>query len=152
MGNLGSAAIWVSFDELRQPGISLEGGGSADPNCDAGLPYFKHRARDVRKNGVRLIEAGITAIESQGYSLGGFDWIIPHQANGFIAELFAERYPETKGRVFVTADRLGNLGSAAIWVSFDELRRSGKLKCGQRMLILGAEASKYFYGGFVYTH
>ncbi len=135
-----------------QPGISLEGGGSADPNCDGGLPWFNHRARDVRKSGEKLIEAGITAIESRGYSLGEFDWIIPHQANGRIAEMFARRFPETEGRVFVTADRLGNLGSAAIWVAFDELLCSGKLERGQRILVLGAEASKYLYGGFVYTH
>ena len=76
----------------------------------------------------------------------------PHQSNGHIAGMFGERFPETKGRVFVTADRLGNLGSAAIWSSFDELRRSGELERGQRVLILGAEASKYLYGGFVYTH
>lgn len=135
-----------------QPGISLEGGGSADPNCSVGLPIFNHRATDVRRNGETLIEAGITAIESRGYTLDEFDWIIPHQANGHIAEIFAERFPETKGKVFVTADRLGNLGSAAIWVSFDELRRSGQLQRKQRVLILGAEASKYLYGGFVYTH
>ena len=135
-----------------QPGISIEGGGSTDPNCRYGLPLFDHRARDVRKNGEKLLAAGIAAIESRGYSLGEFDWIIPHQANGRIAELFAARFPETEGKVFATADRLGNLGSAAIWVSFDELRRSGKLEPGQRVLILGAEASKYLYGGFVYTH
>ncbi len=135
-----------------QPGISLKGGGSSDPNCDPGLPFFNHRARDVRKNGEKLLAAGIAAIEARGYSLGEFDWIIPHQANGHIAELFGDRFPETKGKVFATADRLGNLGSAAIWVSFDELLRSGALKRGQRVLILGAEASKYLYGGFVYRH
>jgi len=135
-----------------QPGISLEGGGSSGPSSDYGLPFFNHRAREVRKNGEKLLAAGIAAIESRGHSLGEFDWIIPHQANGHIAELFAERFPETRGKVFATADRLGNLGSAAIWVSFDELRRSGKLERGQRVLILGAEASKYLYGGFVYAH
>lgn len=134
------------------PGIALEGGGSANPECAAGLPYFRHRARDVRESGEKLIEAGIAAIASQGYSLGEFDWIIPHQANGHIAELFSARFPETGGKVFVTADRLGNLGSAAIWVSFHELRGSGNLKRGQRVLILGAEASKYLFGGFIYTH
>lgn len=135
-----------------QPGISLVGGGSAQPECDGGLPYFHHRAKDVRKNGEKLIEAGITAITSRGHALGEFDWIIPHQANGHIGELLAARFPETRGKVFVTADRLGNLGSAAIWVSFDELCRSGNLQRGQRVLILGAEASKYLYGGFIYTH
>ena len=135
-----------------RPGISLEGGGSQDPKCPAGLPYFKHRARDVRKNGERLIESGINAIRSRGYCLKDFDWIIPHQANGHIAEMFTSRFPETEGKVFVTADQLGNLGSAAIWASFDALRHSGKLRRGQRVVILGAEASKYLYGGFVYTH
>lgn len=135
-----------------QPGICLEGGGSANPNCEAGFPYFKHRARDVRRNGEKLIEAGIDAIRSRGYSLQDFDWIIPHQANGHIAEMFVHRFPATEGKVFVTADRLGNLGSAAIWASFDVLRRSRELRSGQRVLILGAEASKYLYGGFIYTH
>ena len=134
------------------PGISISGGGSSSPACDAGLPYFKHRAKEVRKNGEKLIEAGIAAIESRRWSLGDFDWIIPHQANGQIAELLAARYPQTKNKVFVTADQLGNLGSAAIWVSFDQLRRSTQMQRGDRVLVLGAEASKYLYGGFIYTH
>lgn len=136
----------------KAPGIRLAGGGSANPSCEAGLPYFQHNARDVRKNGPALIEAGIDAIESRGHRLGDFDWVIPHQANGHIAALVADRYPELKGKVCVTADRFGNLGSAAIWVGFDTLLRSGLLERGDRVLVLGAEASKYLYGGFVYTH
>ena len=31
-------------------------------------------------------------------------------------------------------------------------RHPGGLEQGQRVLILGAEASKYLFGGFVYTH
>ena len=136
----------------RNPGIHIEGGGSGNPGCEAGLPYFRHNAREVRKNGEKLIEAGIAAVQSRGYSLGDFDWIVPHQANGHIGRMIAARYPETNGKTFVVADRLGNLGSAAIWVSLDHLRRSGMLKHGQRVLILGAEASKYLYGGFIYVH
>jgi 3-oxoacyl-[acyl-carrier-protein] synthase-3 len=134
-----------------QSGISLLD-GSADPNSSGGLPYFKHRAADAHRNGEKLIGAGIAAVESRGYSLGEFDWIIPHQADRHIASMFAERFTDMEGRVYVTAHRLGNLGSAAIWVSFDELRRSGELERGQKVLILGAEASEHLYGGFVYTH
>ncbi len=136
----------------KAPGIRLSGGGSADPACSAGLPYFRHDARSVRRHGEQLLAAGVDAIQSRGLALEDFDWIIPHQANGLMAELLAARFPATRGKVFVTADRLGNMGSAAIWVSFDTLRRSGQLHQGQRVLVLGAEASKYLYGGFVYTH
>src|SRR5438876_91220 len=55
-------------------------------------------------------------------------------------------------KFFVDADKVGNLGSASIWVALHHLRASGKLKSGDNVLILGAEATKYLYGGFVYTH
>ena len=55
-------------------------------------------------------------------------------------------------QIHVTANRLGNLGSAAIWAAFDDLRRSHILEPGDQVLVLGAEATKYLYGGFVYTH
>ncbi len=136
----------------RSPGIGISGGGSASPECPKGLPYFFHDSRAVRRHGESLILAGIEAIRSRGYTLDDFDWILPHQANGHIDALFRERFPAYRGGVFVTASRLGNLGSAAIWVGLDELRRSGRLQAGQKALILGAEASKYLYGGFVYEH
>ena len=106
----------------------------------------------MRKHGERLISNGIEAVQQRGYSIDDFEWIVPHQANGLTAELFVKRFPAARGKVFVTADRLGNLGSAAIWVAFDQLRRSDMLESGQRVLVLGAEASKYIDGGFVYTH
>ena len=136
----------------RTPGIGIRGGGSASPACPAGLPFFFHDSRAVRKHGESLVLAGLEAIQSRGYALDDFDYILPHQANGHIDEMFRERFPDYGGQVFVTADRLGNLGSAAIWVGFDELRRSGRLESGQKVLVLGAEASKYMFGGFVYEH
>ncbi len=136
----------------RSPGIGIAGGGSASPACPRGLPFFFHDSRAVRKHGEDLVLAGFEAIQSRGYSLDDFDWVLPHQANGNIDELFRDRFPTYQGQVFVTADRLGNLGSAAIWVGLDELRRSGRLESGQKVLVLGAEASKYMFGGFVYEH
>ena len=53
-------------------------------------------------------------------------------------------------RVFVNAGRLGNTGSAAIWLALAELRSS--LEPGASVLALGAEATKYMFGGFHYVH
>ena len=147
-----SDAYYGQIGVNRQPGIGITGGGSAAPACDKGLPYFFHDSRAVRKHGEDLVLAGLEAIRSRGYALDDFDWILPHQANGRIDALFRERFPEYPGRVYVTADRLGNLGSAAIWVGLSELIRSGELEAGHKVLVLGAEASKYMFGGFVYTH
>ena len=136
----------------RQPGIFIDGGGSSDPAGRGPFPHFGHRAASVRKTGEALLFAGIEAMAERGYALADFDWIIPHQVNGHIDRLFRSRFNEYPGRVLVIADTLGNLGSAAIWIGLDRLIRSGQLKRGQRVLALGAEASKYMVGGFVYTH
>lgn len=143
VGNLG-------LDKV--PGISLAGAGSAQPDCQHGFPHFVHRAAQVRRHGEKLIEAGVSALEARGYALGDLDWIIPHQASGLIGQMIEAHYPQLRGKVVVTADQLGNLGSAAIWVSFHRLLQSGKVQTGQRVAILGAEASKYLFGGFVYQH
>ena len=118
----------------------------------AGLPVLRHRADEVCNQGGRLLKAGISAVETHGYALSDFDWVIPHQANGHIAELLADSTGLDPARVQVTADRLGNLGSAAIWSALHDLRNSGRLRRGERVLVLGAEATKYLYGGFVYQH
>jgi 3-oxoacyl-[acyl-carrier-protein] synthase III len=53
-------------------------------------------------------------------------------------------------RIIVTADRLGNTGSAAIWLALTQSRPT--LKPGQTVLALGAEATDFMFGGFRYHH
>jgi 3-oxoacyl-[acyl-carrier-protein] synthase-3 len=143
MGHIGSD---------RAPGFYLDGGGSGSVHCDRGIPRFRHNRRAVREQGGDLYLAGLQAIASRGYGIEDFAYLLPHQANGHLASLLAQHLGIDAERIVVDADRLGNLGSAAIWVSLDRLRRSGRLSPGDKVLVLGAEATKYLYGGFVYQH
>ena len=136
----------------KAPGLSLSGGGSGAPYCEAGFPSFEHAPDRVRENGIALFRSGLESIYERGYQLDDFRYIIPHQANGRIQKLLASYLNIEEERVFSTAHRFGNLGSVAIWAALAELRRGGKLAQGDKVLILGAEATKYLYGGFVYTH
>ena len=132
--------------------FKIDGAGSLDPFCESGIPKFSHDVEGVRKRGEKLFEQGLEAVLSRGYKLEDFDYIIPHQVNGHLAKLVSKHLSVSADKVIVDADSLGNLGSAAIWVSLDRLIHSGKLKQGDKVLVLGAEATKYMYGGFVYTH
>jgi len=67
-----------------------------------------------------------------------------------MAELLAPFLGIDESRVFVNADSLGNTGSAAIWLALAELR--SRLDPDSRVLALGAEATKYMFGGFLYVH
>lgn len=134
----------------KEPGFYMDGGGSGNVACESGLPVFRHNVTDVREQGAALFKKGLAAVLSRGYKLDDFDYILPHQVNGHLGRLLSEHLNVPESRIIVDADKLGNLGSAAIWVSLDRLRQSGKLQKGNKVLILGAEATKYLYGGFVY--
>ena len=112
---------------------------------------FHHDFSAIRNSGHLLFEAGRDAAMRRGYDLTDIDRIIPHQASGRIGELLCEHLGLSPGQPFVNADRCGNTGSAAIWMAFAALREQG-LRPRDRVLVLGAEASKYMYGGLVYEH
>ena len=137
----------------RAPGLTiLETGSGAPALAASAVPHFQHDYGAIAKHGMELLRAGLKAAARAGYDQASVDWWIPHQVNGRIAELCATAFGLPEERVVCEATHLGNLGSAAIWVAFDRLRRSGRLKRGHRVLVLGAEATKYLYGGFVYVH
>lgn len=137
----------------RTPGLALEQGGSGQPCVTSGgVPHFTHRHEDIRVHGLDLLKASLRAAEAEGVDPLTVDWFIPHQANGRMPALCAEHLGLPAERVVCEAGQVGNLGSAAIWVALDRLRRSGRLAPGHRVLVLGAEATKYLYGGFLYVH
>ncbi|WP_163932811.1 3-oxoacyl-ACP synthase III family protein [Paraferrimonas sp. SM1919] len=134
----------------KQPGFYLDGGSAKVKNKE--IPKFHHDVKGVRQNGEMLIKHSLEQVLHNQFSIDDFDFILPHQANGHIDEIFAKQLGIDKKKVINHAKELGNLGSAAIWVSLNKLIRSGKLATGSRVLVVGAEATKYLYGGFVYTH
>lgn len=137
----------------RTPGLSLNEGGSGAPQIStASVPHFTHDFAAVRRHGMELLRSGIQAAAQAGVNLEQINWWLPHQVNGRLPELCAQWLNLPPERVICDAATLGNLGSAAIWVSLDRLRRSGRLAPGDRVLVLGAEATKYMFGGFLYVH
>ncbi|WCT74497.1 3-oxoacyl-[acyl-carrier-protein] synthase III C-terminal domain-containing protein [Sphingomonas naphthae] len=112
---------------------------------------FGHDFATILASGAQLFEAGKGAAAQHGVELDGVDTIIPHQVSGRIGRQAAAHFGLPAERFSVNADRLGNTGSAAIWLALAELRRAGPAR-GSRTLILGAEATKFMHGGFVYEH
>jgi 3-oxoacyl-[acyl-carrier-protein] synthase III len=110
---------------------------------------YDHDFAAILASGSSLFDAGAAAAACQGIALREVDTIIPHQVSGRVGAHVARHFDLPIDRMFVNADRIGNTGSAAIWMALAELRTGG-LKSGQRVLALGAEATKYMYGGFLY--
>jgi 3-oxoacyl-[acyl-carrier-protein] synthase-3 len=136
----------------RVPGIRLDVGGSSRPAGTDSVNEFRHDFGAVREGGLELFQAGIGALRQAGVDPRNVDWILTHQASAAIPQVLAPLLGVDPARFIVDCDAVGNLGSASIWVALHRLRASGRLRDGQSVMVLGAEASKYLFGGFIYRH
>jgi 3-oxoacyl-[acyl-carrier-protein] synthase III len=132
----------------RGPGLSLTHGGSDAPACPLGFPEFAHDFAAIRRGGPDLLRRCARAAERVGAAPA--DRVLPHQANGRMDKILAPLLGLTPERIVVNADRLGNTGSAAIWLALAELRL--RLPTGETVVALGAEATDFMFGGFRYAH
>lgn len=83
-------------------------------------------------------------LQKSGCSADQVDWFVLHQANDRIIRMVVQRYGLDPAKVYVNIDRFGNTSSASIPLCLDEMRRSGRLQAGQRVVLCG------FGGGLTY--
>jgi 3-oxoacyl-[acyl-carrier-protein] synthase-3 len=140
----------------RPPGLQMRSGGSAAPSGGSGPLIFDHDFAAIFRHGAALFAAGMAA--SPGLRAEDADRIVPHQVSGRIGGQLARRLGLPPERFFVNADRIGNTGSAAIWIALAELRADARgaaerlgTPTARRTLVLGAEATKHMHGGFSYV-
>jgi 3-oxoacyl-[acyl-carrier-protein] synthase III len=134
----------------RAPAFSLRAGGSDRiPVADA-VVEFEHDYRSASEHGAELFVAAFGAARRAGIDPRTINVFLPHQVNGRIAGHLAAHLDVPEPQIFVNADRVGNTGSAAIWLALADLR--GQLRGGDSVCVLGAEATKYMFGGFMYVH
>lgn len=143
-----SHAYYGQAGRGRAPGLTVAGGGSDLPACDAGFPEFQHDFVAIRRSGLDLLLRCAEAAQRAGG--GPCDYILPHQANGRMNSILAAPLELAPERIIVIADRTGNTGSAAIWLTLAQIRPT--LKPRQTALALGAEATDFMFGGFRYQH
>lgn len=142
-GGSSISAAWFGAIGLgRTPGLQMRATGHRE---------FDHDFAAILASGTQLFDAGREAAALHGVVPEAADILVPHQVSGRIGEQSAAHFGLPVERVFVNADRLGNTGSAAIWLALAQLRET-RAESGLRALILGAEATKYMHGGFVYDH
>ena len=152
----GAGAVIVGAFELEQSSIeaawfgALGGGRAPGISRQHRMQRFDHDFAAIRSEGHRLFDAGRDAAAAQGFPIEAARHVVPHQVSGRIGMLAAAHFGLPQERVFVQADKIGNTGSAAIWIALDTLR--AKAAPGEDIVVLGAEASKHMFGGFAYRH
>ncbi len=121
--------------------LNIPGGGSAcpaGPGCaPAKSPTLAMQGREVFKHAVNAMrQAAIDGIAAAGLQIGDIDLIIPHQANLRIIDAIVERLDFQRENVFINLDKYGNTSAAAVAIALDEAHREGRVKPGDRILLV----------------
>jgi 3-oxoacyl-[acyl-carrier-protein] synthase-3 len=93
-------------------------------------------------------------VEQHGLEPQDVDWLLPHISSEYFRTRFADGFaraglPIPQERWFTNLERVGNVGSASIYLMLDELLKSGRLKDGDRLLCFVPESGR-FSSAFIY--
>ena len=122
--------------------LKVDAGGSRMPATEETvadrLHYLSMDGSEVFKFAVRIMgSSSMNVIEKAGLSLEDIDFLVPHQANMRIISSAAKKLKLPMERVQVNLDAYGNMSAASIPVALDEALRSGKIKEGDKTVLVG---------------
>ncbi len=130
--------------------LTIKGLGTAHPVDESilekGWQYIEMQGRDVFKHAVKALESvAFEALDASGWAMEDIDLLIAHQANIRILEHLRERLSLPKDKVFINIHKYGNTSAASIPIALDEANRKGRLKAGDKVLMVS------FGGGFTWA-
>lgn len=103
---------------------------------DGGLAV-RMKGNEVFKIAVRTMGSTVDRLlERHGLDRDGIDWLIPHQANLRIIQAIGKRLRLPQERVVLTVQDHGNTGAASIPLALDVAVRDGRIRRGQRIMMV----------------
>lgn len=90
------------------------------------------------------------ALDKHGVKSSEVDYFLPHMSSEFFKDKIFTRLIEngtgiTYDKWFVNLSTVGNVGAASVYLMVDELFHSGKLKVGDKILLLVPESARFSY-------
>lgn len=152
-----------SFANEREACMYMGAEKNADGSLTSYLDYTPQEAsaksvfsikQDVKllsKNIVELGGIGLKkALDKHKVTTDQIDHFLPHLSSGFFkdkvyAQLIANGNPIPYEKWFVNLSEVGNVGAASVYFMVDELFKSGRLKKGEKILLLVPESGRFSY-------
>ena len=102
------------------------------------LKYVTMDGKEVFRFATRQVpDTILKLLEKEGLLPSDIDYYILHQANLRIIEMIAKRLKMDMDRFPYNVNKVGNTSSASIPILLDEVRKSGKLKEGMKIILSG---------------
>ena len=110
--------------------------------------------QDVKLLGSTIVPLGgkylCEIAERRGLEVSSVDYFLPHLSSNFFRkqvydQLVADGMEITEDKWYTNLVEVGNVGSASIYIMLEELFNSGKLKKGQKLLLMVPESARFSY-------
>jgi 3-oxoacyl-[acyl-carrier-protein] synthase III len=126
--------------------ILIPAGGTREPLTEEVITSKRHlitmndgtKISEVTSS--KLIDTVNQTLSTKGQKLSDFDHFIFHQGNGLLIRAIAKEMGIDEEKVWINFDRYGNSSSASVGLSFSEAIQSGKVKNGDRILMMAMGA------------
>lgn len=153
----------VSYANTMEACMYMGSEKQADGTLKSYLDYSPHEVLDHSilsiKQDVKLLSENIvplggeglkSALDKHGVKSEEIDYFLPHMSSEFFKDKIFTRLIETGNAIpydkwFVNLSTVGNVGAASSYLMVDELFHSGKLKEGDKILMLVPESSRFSY-------
>ena len=112
---------------------------------------IKQDVKLLSENIVPLGGVGLkAALDKHGVKSSEVDYFLPHMSSHFFKDKIFQRLIENGTGIpydkwFVNLSTVGNVGAASVYLMVDELYHSGKLKVGDKILLLVPESARFSY-------
>ena len=122
--------------------LKVSAGGSRLPASLDTVAKRQHfiymNGKEVFKFAVKIMgDAANKALENAKLTAADIDCFVPHQANIRIVQSAAKRLGFPMEKVVVNVEKYGNTSAASIPIALDEAVKSGRIKNGNTILLVG---------------
>jgi 3-oxoacyl-[acyl-carrier-protein] synthase-3 len=137
----------------RAPGMILKVGGAMSPagsNGHGDGAAFSHDFRAILQGGPELMGRALEWVWSSGLvAADDVTYYVPPQVSGHLITTIGTTQNLPPDKVFSNFACVGNTASASIYIALDTLNREGRLRPGDAVILLPAEAIKWTYGAII---
>ena len=139
----GSIKGWASFDQASRAARSLMA-----------------IKQDVKLLNENMSPLGFKSLRKtyakHNISSNDFDYFLPHVSSYYFKDEILNKFKESdmdipEDKWFVNLDRVGNVGSASLYLMIDEIVKTKDLQDGQKLLCFVPESGRFSYGFMMLT-
>ncbi|GGD80801.1 beta-ketoacyl-ACP synthase III [Planktosalinus lacus] len=145
------ACMYAGGDKLED--------GTIKPWADYDPSQWLSESIFAIKQDVKLLDAHVlkigsdcikTSLEKHVVDASEIDYFLPHVSSHYFVDKLQKELQERNLHIpdekwFLNLSRIGNVGSASIYIVVEELMNSGKLKKGDKIMLIVPESGRFSY-------